>query len=112
MKNLKIKIKILVGLGLLGIGYMGFLAMIQWSSFQTQQHMHIAADSLFPAAIQIQDAESSFQRLTKSYNDAVLLQDKGKLDSAAQETKAIVDSLNKVIADTSYDPKRQQQIAA
>lgn len=112
MKNLKIKTKILVGLGLLGIGYLGFLVMIQWSSSQTQKHMHIAADSLFPAAVHIQDAESSFQRLTKSYNDAVLLQDKSKLDGAAQETQVVVDALNTVYADTSYNPQRQKQIGA
>lgn len=112
MKHLKVKTKILVGLGVLGVGYLVFLAAVQWSSYQTQQRMHIAAESLFPAAIRIQEAQSAFQRLSKRYNDAVLLQDKSALNDAAQDTQAIVDALNTVYAKTSYDRKRQQQIAA
>jgi methyl-accepting chemotaxis protein len=112
VKHLKVKTKILVGLGVLGIEFVVFLVVILWSSLQTQRHMRVAADSLFPAAIQMQGAQSAFQKLTKRYNDAVLLQDKTALSDAAQDTQAVVEALNSVYAKTSYDPKRQQQIAA
>ena len=82
MKNFGIGTKLLLSIGGLAFGYLLFLGLVQWTGGTIQQHLRIASGSLFPAALAGQEAQAGFQKLTKDYKDAVLLQDTKALAAA------------------------------
>jgi methyl-accepting chemotaxis protein len=86
--ELSIKTKILGILAVLGAGYLLLLAMVQVTSSSTHSHLQQASASLFPAALKMQEAEASFERLKKRYNDAILLEDASVLTSADKDAAA------------------------
>jgi len=86
--ELSIKAKILGILGVLCTGYLLLLAMVQVTSSNTHKHLQQVSASLFPAALKMQDAEASFERLKKRYNDAVLLEDSSALAAADNDADA------------------------
>ena len=45
--------------------------------------------SLFPAALRLRDAESSFDQMTKRYKEAVLIEDPGTLAAADKDADAV-----------------------
>jgi methyl-accepting chemotaxis protein len=93
MRNLNIKAKIWLIIGIFGLGYVAILVLQQWAASQTTAHMSVASGALFPVALSVQEAEAGFQKVKKRYNDAVLLQDKKSLDAAEQDGQAVLDSL-------------------
>ena len=95
-KSTTIKAKILRLLGVLAGGYLLVLGMVQLSSSATHARMSQISSSLFPAALQIQGAEASFERMKKHYGDAVVLQDASSLTGAEKDAEAVGDSLDKV----------------
>jgi methyl-accepting chemotaxis protein len=52
--------------------------------------------SLFPAALRVRDAESSFDQMTKRYKEAVLIEDPGTLDAADKDADAVEQDLNRL----------------
>jgi len=81
-RDMKIKTRILAILAVLGGGYMLLLAMVQISATATHSRMATISTSLFPAALRMQDAEASFEKMKKHYGDAVVLQDSRSLKGA------------------------------
>ena len=77
--------KLLCSIGVLGLGYILFFGLMEWTTSTTQKHLHIASDSLFPAAASLLEAQSSYQKLEKSYKDAVVMQDASVLNSSDAE---------------------------
>jgi len=73
--RMKIKTRILSILAVLVGGYLLLLAMVQLSATATHNRMSEISSSLFPAALKMQEAEASFERMKKHYGDAVVLQD-------------------------------------
>jgi methyl-accepting chemotaxis protein len=112
MKRYGIRLKLLLCVGTLALGYDLFLGLIQWSAAQTQGHLTIAAQSLHPAAMSIEHAANGFRKLTKDYQNAVLLQDANALATADADARLISDSLADVSLKTSYNPRLQVQVAA
>ena len=96
-----IKARILVILGVLSLGYLLLLAMVQFTAAATHSHIEEASTSLFPAALRLQEAEASFEHLQKRYKDAVLLEDAGALADAerdADHVSARLTSLHNLVS--------------
>ena len=112
MRNLAIGTKLLFSIGGLAFGYLLFLGLVQWTGGTIQHHLRIAADSLFPAALAGQEAQAGFQKLTKDYKDAVLLQDTKSLAIADQDAQTVTSKLQIVLAKVAYNPELAQQVSA
>ena len=89
MKGFGIKAKIWMSIAIFGAGYVVLLVVLQWTTSQTQAHLAIASGSLFPAALGSQQASAGFQKVTKRYGDAVLMQDKKALAAADEDSEVV-----------------------
>lgn len=112
MRHLGIKAKIWFSIAIFAVGYVALLVLLQWTASETQTHMKLASGSLFPAALSAQEAEAAFQKVNKVYNDAVLLQDKKVLASAAQDGQAVVSALQAAQEKTAFNSDLQKQISS
>jgi methyl-accepting chemotaxis protein len=112
MQGLGIKAKLWLSIAIFGAGYVALLIVLQWTTSKTQAHLTTASASLFPAALRSQEAEAAFQKVTKRYSDAVLLQDKKSLAAADQDAEAMISSLQVVKEKTAFNPERQKEAAA
>jgi len=93
---MKIKTRILAVLAVLGTGYLVLLGVVQWTSTTTHSRMSHLSASVFPAAVRMQTAEASFERMKKHYGDAVVLQDTGALAGADKDAEATAQALDGV----------------
>jgi methyl-accepting chemotaxis protein len=106
---MKIKTRILSILAVLAGGYLLLLAMVQLSATATHSRMADISSSLFPAALRIQDAQASFERMKKHYGDAVVLQDAKSLKGAEVDAEATASSLEAVKSALSSSPELGKQ---
>ena len=111
MRNLGIGTKLLFSIGVLAFGYLLFLGLVQWTGGIIQHHLRIASDSLFPAALASQEAQTGFQKVAKDYKDAVLLQDAKALATADQDALKVTAALQIVLAKIAYNPELRQQVS-
>jgi methyl-accepting chemotaxis protein len=112
VSRLGVLAKIRLAIGTLGAGYIALLLLVQWTGSQAQKHMQIASNALFPAALSSQAAEAGFQRLTKHYSDAVVMQDKNALGRADETAQAIAAALQSVEEHSGSNPERQREVSA
>ena len=103
--------KLLSSIGALALGYVVFFALMEWNTSTTQKHLRIASDSLFPAAADLLQAQSSFQKLTKSYRDAVLMQDVSALNAGDTDAGATATALSAAADKLAFSPDLHQQAA-
>jgi methyl-accepting chemotaxis protein len=103
--------KLLSSIGILGLGYILFFGLMEWTTTTTQKHLNIASECLFPAASSLQQAQASFQKLNKSYRDAVLLQDKSALNAGDADALAGAAELESARQNLAYSPELEQQVA-
>src|ERR1700677_5062844 len=96
LRNIKVKGSILGILAVLAAGYLLLLAMVQISGTATHSCMSRISNSLFPAALKMQQAQASFERMKKRYGDAVVLQDAKSLDGAEKDAEATAGALDEV----------------
>ena len=111
MKNLSIRLKLTLGIGGLALGYLLFLGLVVTTGSDIQSHLHLASDSLFPAALAGQEADAGFQKLTKDYKDAVMTQDAKPLALADEDAKNVAAQLQIVRDRTAQNPALQHQVA-
>lgn len=104
--------KLLSSIGVLGLGYVIFFGMMEWTTSTTQKHLRVASNNLFPAAASLQQAQAGFQKLNKSYRDAVVLQDVSALDAGDSEARNAVAALESARDKLSYNPDLYQQTTA
>jgi len=100
LRDMKVKTRILFVLGVLAAGYLVLLGVVQVTASLTHSRMTRLSTSIFPAALKVEAAEASFEKMTKHYGDAVVLQDPGALagadkdandaDQALSETKSLL----------------------
>jgi methyl-accepting chemotaxis protein len=112
MNKFGIKAKIWTSMAIFGAGYVALLALLQWTTSETQKHMTIASGSLFPAALSSQEASAGFQKVVKRYRDAVLMQDKKALAGADEDSDALNSALQLVQQRTTFSAERQKQVAS
>jgi methyl-accepting chemotaxis protein len=110
--QMKIKTRILAILAVLAAGYLLLLGMVQLSGTATHSGMTQLSASLFPAAIEMQDAEASFERMKKHYGDAVVLQDATSLEGAEKDADAAAAALAKVKTSLEAIPDLEKQAGA
>jgi methyl-accepting chemotaxis protein len=104
--------KVAMSVGVLALGYLLFLCMVQWTSQVTQRHLDLAADSIYPAALDISHAQAGFRKLGKDYESAAMLQDKAALDALDKDRGAVADLLASAAAHTAFDPELHRQVEA
>ncbi len=92
--QMKVKTRILSILAALGAGYLMLLGVIQLTASITHNRMSDISKSLFPAALRLQAAEANFERMTKHYGDAVILQDTKGLADAEKDANATAQALD------------------
>jgi methyl-accepting chemotaxis protein len=102
--------KLTLSVGVLVLGYLLFLSMVQWTTRTTQQHLDLMADSIYPAAIDISHAQAGFRKLGKDYESAAMLQDKAALDALDTDRGAVLAMLASAAAHTAFDPALHQQV--
>ncbi|MGD0801513.1 MAG: methyl-accepting chemotaxis protein [Terracidiphilus sp.] len=110
--QMKIKTRILGILAVLAVGYLALLAMVQLSATATHSLMSEISSSLFPAALKMQEAEASFERMKKHYGDAVVLQDANSLTGAEKDAEATAAALDAVKTSLASSPALGQQAEA
>jgi methyl-accepting chemotaxis protein/methyl-accepting chemotaxis protein-1 (serine sensor receptor) len=112
MNRFGIRTKLLLCVGTLALGYDLFLGLIQWSATLTQQHLVVAAQSLHPAALTIEHAQTGFHKTSKDYQDAALLQDVSALNVADDDARLVTTQLNDISAKMAYNPVLQLKVIA
>ncbi|HVY93229.1 MAG TPA: methyl-accepting chemotaxis protein, partial [Bryobacteraceae bacterium] len=98
MKQLGITAKIWLSIGVFVFGFVMAAVLGQVQGLSIERNLKSTAMALFPAAQSSQDAEAAFQRMVKSYGDAVLTQDASALDHADEEGRTVVSSLKSIAA--------------
>jgi methyl-accepting chemotaxis protein len=81
---------------MMGLSYLLLLAMMQFTSSGTHRHMVRMSSTLFPAKLQLQKAQVSFDQLEKRYKEAVLLEEPAELTSADKDADAVAASLSRL----------------
>jgi methyl-accepting chemotaxis protein len=108
-KKKMIKTRILGILAVLAGGYILLLGMVQFSASSTHNRMSQISTSLFPAALKMQEAEASFERMKKHYGDAVVLQDSASLAGGEKDAEATAVALTAVQQSLAGSPDLKQQ---
>ncbi len=105
-----IKFRIVGILGLLGMGYVLLLSVMQFTAAATRSHMDAISASLFPAALRIREAEASFVQLEKDYEEAVLLEDPVALDAADKDAATLAKTLDSLHRKISASPEMADRV--
>ena len=84
-----IKARILGILGVIALGYLLVIAIVQSAAVTTHQHMERVSASLFPASSALKDAEGAFTRVRKEYKDAVTLEDHAAIRTRASDWNTV-----------------------
>jgi len=111
MKNISIRLRLILSIGVLAFGYLLFLGLTVWTGSSMQRHLRLASDSLFPAALAGQEADAGFQKLTQDYKVAVLTQNAGLLTTADQDAQKVGVQLQIVREMTGQNADLQQQVS-
>ncbi len=98
MKRLGISAKIWLSVGIFAAGYVVSIGLGLYHGRSLESSLTASASTLFPAAQLSQDSVAGFQRMLKAYNDAVLMEDAGALDAAAQEAAQLDKALGKLMS--------------
>ena len=105
-----IRSRLLYSIGALAMGYILFFAMVKWTDSGIVRHLNIASDSLVPATSSVQIAQAGFERLNKSYKDAVMLQNASSLQNG--NAAAVADALRSAAQKLAYNPELQSQVTS
>jgi methyl-accepting chemotaxis protein len=105
-----IKTRILGVLGVLAVGYLLLLAVVQLTAAATHRHLDQASSTLFPAALRLREAEASFEQLRKSYKDAILLEDPAALATADKDGDAVAEALTALRSQLDFSPELAQRV--
>jgi len=107
-----IKSRILLILGILALGYLLLLAMVQTTARTTHLHMERISRSLFPASSKLNDAEGAFARVRKEYKDAVTLEDHDALSDAGKAADDVRAALTALHAQLASSPVYARRVEA
>ena len=110
-----IRTRIFAIMAMMAVSYLLLLATVQFTAGTTHRHMERISSTLFPAAVQVQKAELSFQQQQKRYKDAVLLEDASMLDVGDKDADAVasdLNNLNAVVAEAPELANRADDISA
>jgi len=98
MKRLNITAKIWLSIGVFVLGYVLSTTLNQFAGRRMEATLRQTSEALFPAAQRSQEAETTYQRMVKSFGDAVITQDKEGLERAADDGRKTVETLKSIAA--------------
>ncbi len=101
LPTLSIFAKIWLSLVILIGGYVFSVLAVHFLGHRVTEDLDRIAAALFPAAIQSQNAQSQFERLTKLYEDAVLMGETALLETAEQSAAATRSHLSEIAGMTA-----------
>jgi len=88
-----IRLRILAILAMVGISSVLMLAVVEFTAAATHRHMNRLSSSLFPAAMQLVQAEAAFEQFKKRDGEAVLLEEPAAFNEADKEADAVESAL-------------------
>lgn len=106
MKRLNMTARIWLSIGVFILGFVLSTVLAQTQGLSTEKNLRSTAEALFPAAQHSQEAEAAFQRMAKSFGDAVLLQDSSNLDQAAAESARVLAGLKSIASISNLSAAR------
>jgi methyl-accepting chemotaxis protein len=95
MRRLGLTGRIWLSIGVLLAGYMLATTVGQVQAIRAEAGLVTTSEALFPAALRGQEAAARFERMTRGYADALMLEDTGALDRADQEGREVAALLAK-----------------
>jgi hypothetical protein len=110
MRHFGVRVKMMLSVGLLALGYLLFLGMVQWTAAATNAHLALVSHSIYPAALDLSHAQTGFKKLTKDYETAVLAQDKTVLELADKDRQTVLTELTSANEKTAFDPALQEKV--
>jgi hypothetical protein len=93
------------------VGFLISTAIAQIQGLRTESRLRIASEALFPAAQQSEQAVASFDRMTRSFADAVMLEDTAALARAAKEGQDAAALLEKASQQPGLNGERSAALA-
>jgi methyl-accepting chemotaxis protein len=107
MKFTGIAAKVWLSIGIFAVGYLVSIAIGQYQGHATEGRLRATAHALFPIAQKTQDSAESFNRMVRSFNDAVMTENESALEQAATEGTQTVKSLRAASALPGVAKERQ-----
>jgi methyl-accepting chemotaxis protein len=107
--KLNITAKIWLSIGVFVAGFVIATILGHVQGVTTENTLRVTSEALFPAALRSQEATASFQRMSKGFSEAVMLQDAAGLEKAADEGRATVDGLNALAGIQGLSPNRMEE---
>ena len=111
-RQLGIAQRVWLSVAIIAGGFVISTAAGQWERLRAERRLEDAAGTLFPAAQLAQEAEAGFQRMTKAFSDAVMVEDAEGLEKAEQEGKRIAGELEKASGLRGLEGKRSAEMRA
>jgi methyl-accepting chemotaxis protein len=99
-----IRTRILAILGALTVGYLLLLGMAKYTATATRGHMDRLTGTVFPAALKIREAQTSFDQMTKHYKEAIIIEDPGTLAAADKDADAVEQALTGLRDQSTLSP--------
>ncbi|MDZ4800218.1 MAG: methyl-accepting chemotaxis protein [Bryobacteraceae bacterium] len=109
MHRLNITARIWLSVGIFILGYVFSTALSQVQGREARTSLRTTSTALFPAAQRGHEAEGAFQRMVKGFGDAVVTQDAGGLDRAAEDGRLAVAALKAVASIPELSAGRSAQ---
>jgi methyl-accepting chemotaxis protein len=100
-----IKSRIFGIISVITAGQLLLLAVLQLGAATTRSRLDEVSASLFPAALRLQGAEASFERMEQSYRDAVVLEDPGGLENSDRTADAVYADLTELRTSLAGSPE-------
>ncbi len=94
------------------VGFLALLGGLQWTAYEGRKHLTIASQSLFPAALDTEQAATAFDRMTSEYRDAFVLERESGIEGGMKESVVLLSSLGKARDHIAFNAGRKKQIVA
>jgi len=94
------------------LGAIGLLGIMQWTAHTVRGHLRMASISIFPAALDVQQAVTAFEKMTRENKDAVVIQESALLGDADREAYVALSSLDSASTSLGSRYVRHQQITS
>jgi methyl-accepting chemotaxis protein len=110
MRRIGLTGRIWLSLGVFVLGYLFSVAVAQVQGLRAESGLIKTNDALFPAAQRTQQAEASFERMSRSFSDAVMLEDVSALDKAEEAGNEVASLLTAAAQTPRLTPARAERL--
>jgi methyl-accepting chemotaxis protein len=110
MRKIGLTGRIWLSLGVFVLGYLFSVAVAQVQGLRAESGLIRTNTALFPTAQSTQQAEASFEHMTRAFSDAVMLEDAGALDKADEAGKEMATLLTTAAQTQGLAPERAERL--